>query len=54
MQLLKQFSKHAFFGVSALGENPVGGSQLMGEPQPVRVLDPLLWLLSMKKYIKTI
>ena len=54
MQLLKEFSKHAFFGVSALGENPVNGVQLSGQPNPIRVLDPLLWLLSLNKYIKTI
>lgn len=54
MQMLKEFSKHAFFGVSALGENPKNGVQLEGEPNPTRVLDPLLWLLSINKYIKTI
>ena len=54
MQLLKEFSTHAFFGMSALGENPVNGVQLSGEPKPSRVLDPLLWLLSINKYIKTI
>lgn len=54
MQLLKQFSKHAFFGVSALGENPEGGVKMSGEPNPNRVLDPLLWLLSLNKHIKTI
>ena len=53
-QLLKQFSKYSFFGVSSLGENPAGGVKLSGEPNPIRVLDPLLWLLSIKKYIKTI
>lgn len=54
MQLLKQFSKYAFFGVSALGENPEGGVKMSGEPNPNRVLDPLLWLLSLNRHIKTI
>lgn len=53
-QLLKQFTNYSFFGVSALGENPTGGVKLSGEPDPIRVLDPLLWLLSINKYIKTI
>lgn len=53
-QLLKQFTKYSFFGVSALGENPIDGVKLSGEPNPIRVLDPLLWLLSINKYIKTI
>lgn len=53
-QLLKQFTKYSFFGVSSLGENPTGGVKLSGEPNPIRVLDPLLWLLSINKYIKTI
>ena len=54
IQLLKQFSCYAFFGVSALGENPEGGVNMSGEPNPIRVLDPLLWLLSLNKHIKTI
>lgn len=53
-QLLKQFTRYSFFGVSSLGENPAGGVKLSGEPNPIRVLDPLLWLLSINKYIKTI
>lgn len=54
MPLLKQFAKHAFFGVSSLGEDPKNGVTLSGEPNPNRVLDPLLWLLSLDKHIKTI
>lgn len=54
MHLLREFSTHAFFGVSSLGENPVDGVRLAGTPSPIRVLDPLLWLLALKKYIKTI
>lgn len=38
------FSKHAYFGVSALGSTPVGG-KLNEELKPHRVLDPLLWIL---------
>lgn len=53
-QLLKHFTRYSFFGVSSLGENPTGGVKLSGEPNPIRVLDPLLWLLSINKYIKTI
>ena len=52
-QLLKTFSKYSFFGVSALGENPNGAS-LNGQPKPIRVLDPLLWLLSLEKKIKSV
>lgn len=53
VQFLKSFSSYACFGLSALGENPVGGVKLSGDPNPVRVLDPLLWLLAINKYIKT-
>jgi hypothetical protein len=38
------FSKHAYFGVSALGATPVGG-RLQNKVTPHRVLDPLMWLL---------
>lgn len=51
--LLSAFSQSAFFGVSSLGKNPVNGV-LPGPPEPNRVLDPLLWMLAMNKYIKTI
>lgn len=53
-QLLKQFSNYAFFGLSALGENPNASNQLANKPKPIRVLDPLLWILSIEKKIKTI
>lgn len=51
--LLNQFTKHAFFGVSAFGASPENGV-LSSQPNPRRVLDPLLWMLSLNKYIKTI
>jgi len=52
---IKQFKKHSFFGVTALGENPTdNGTKINGEPRPRRVLDPLLWLLAEYGYIKII
>ena len=53
-QLLKQFSNYAFFGLSALGDNPDNSNKLARQPEPIRVLDPLLWLLAMEKKIKTV
>lgn len=52
LQLVEsQFKHHAYFGVSALGCNPVAGGTI---PRviPRRVEDPLLWLLYHHKYIK--
>ncbi len=51
---LRNFSKVGFFGVSSFGENPSDGINLSQKPHPFRVLDPLFWLLSLEKYIKTI
>lgn len=51
---LRNFSKVGFFGVSSFGENPSDGINLSQRPRPFRVLDPLFWLLSLEKYIKTI
>ncbi len=51
---LRNFSHVAFFGVSSFGENPADGITLSQKPHPFRILDPLLWLLSLEKYIKTI
>jgi len=48
------FANVAFFGVSALGENPktVGKRQeLSRDPRPRRVEDPLLWILSKKGWV---
>ncbi|MBR3894588.1 MAG: hypothetical protein IKJ35_05515 [Clostridia bacterium] len=51
-QLVKNFSKYAFFGVSALGEVPENNT--VSSIKPKRVLDPLLWLLAENKYIKKV
>jgi hypothetical protein len=40
----EEFSTAAYFGVSALGENPVGG-HLRNGVAPLRVEDPILWML---------
>jgi hypothetical protein len=40
-----EFSTVAYFGVSALGESPVGG-RLRNGVAPHRVEDPILWMLS--------
>ncbi len=50
--LRKNFSKYRFFGLSALGEAPVRGSDGRSQRisdrgiKPLRVEDPFLWLLS--------
>lgn len=49
-QLNAQFSTFAFFGLSALGNEPSGGS--VHHIAPHRVTDPILWLLWRKKLIK--
>jgi hypothetical protein len=50
---IKQFKRYMFFGVSSLGGNPAG-TKIRGGIHPRRVLDPLLWLLAEKNYIKTL
>lgn len=54
-QKVKIFKDWAYFGVSALGTSPVGENNDIPEREfkPLRVLDPLLWLLAKNKYIKT-
>ena len=42
--LKSEFAHVAYFGVSALGENPVGG-RLRNGVSPHRVEDPILWML---------
>jgi hypothetical protein len=42
--LKQEFARYAFFGVSALGESPIGG-RLRNGVSPHRVEDPVLWLL---------
>jgi GTPase SAR1 family protein len=52
---IKQFKQYSFFGVSALGGNPIDrGAKINGKVNPKRVLDPLLWLLSENGYIRTL
>lgn len=53
-QAMNTFTKHAFFGISALGgapEGPNGKNVPSGGIKPKRALDPLLWLLAESKYI---
>jgi hypothetical protein len=51
---IKQFKRHSFFGVTALGGNP-NGTKIDGKGiRPRRVLDPLLWLLAEYGYINII
>jgi len=51
IQEMSVFKDSAFFGVSALGCNPIpsataeGGYWLPHEPRPIRIEDPFLWLL---------
>ena len=51
--LIHNFEKCSFFGVSSLGNVP-SGNNLSSRISPRRVLDPLLWLLSVNKYIPTV
>ena len=53
VQLMKNFSNYAFFGLTSLGGVP-NGSKLSNKINPRRVLDPLLWLLAENKYIKKV
>ena len=60
MSATKCFKDVAFFGVSALGQNPVMTPRadgiytqtLKSSPQPIRVEDPLLWLLWENGFLK--
>jgi len=53
LRLIQQFKQYSFFGVSSLGGNP-DGTRINGGIRPRRVLDPLIWLLAEKKYIRTL
>jgi hypothetical protein len=54
IQYMKNFEKYSFFGVSSLGDVP-NGFKLSGSTiKPLRVLDPLLWLLAENNYIKKV
>lgn len=46
-----QFKNYKYFGISALGAPPVNGE--VGSVSPLRVEDPLLWILSELSLIKT-
>ena len=54
MGYIRQFKQYSFFGVSSLGGNPNGVKIDSKGIRPRRVLDPLLWLLAEKGYIKTL
>ncbi|MDR1802846.1 MAG: hypothetical protein LBQ94_04510 [Treponema sp.] len=45
------FKEFKFFGVSSFGASPKADKTLAGEPQPHRVLDPLLWLFQKARFI---
>lgn len=45
------FKTFYFFGVSSLGEPPTSASTLNSQINPHRVLDPILWLFKMAKFI---
>lgn len=49
---LKAFKNAAFFAVTSFGCDP-NTADLRRSMKPMRVLDPLLWLLSINGYIKT-
>lgn len=48
----KNYNNYGYFGLSALGSNPVDNK--ITKFRPFRVTDPFLWLLSINKIIKTI
>lgn len=52
-QQLKSFKNASFFALSSFGCDP-NVSDLKKKMRPMRVLDPLLWLLAINGYIKTI
>ncbi len=40
------FQKWRYFGVSSYGVQPLGPKQLAEDPKPLRVMDPLMWNMS--------
>jgi hypothetical protein len=50
-QVSHGFARSGFFGVSALGGAPGAGGKLE-EIKPMRVLDPLIWLLHYHGLVK--
>lgn len=49
----KQFSRFAFFGLSALGSNPDFDTKKIPKFRPFRVADPFLWILAEHGLIET-
>lgn len=47
-QVDNYFSRSKFFGISALGSSPEGG-RLVNGLKPLRLEDPILWLLTALK-----
>lgn len=56
LYLLDNFKKWALFGTSALGFSADAGKNVISpkDINPKRVLDPLLWILSERKFIETV
>ena len=48
-QVKNNFKNAKYFGISALGGEPVG-NKLTTKVKPYRVLDPLVWILHELKY----
>jgi len=48
--LKHKYKNYGFFGLSALGHNPIDGK--VGEIKPHRIADPFLWLLYKNKLIR--
>ena len=56
LYLLDNFKKWALFGTSALGFSADADKNFISpkDINPKRVLDPLLWILSERKFIETV
>ena len=55
MEYITQFKQYSFFGVSSLGSDTDDKNKIDSKGiLPRRVLDPFLWLLAIKGYIKTL
>jgi hypothetical protein len=50
-EIESNFKNFYFFGVSSLGDPPTGTATLSEHIKPHRVLDPILWLLKIAKFI---
>ena len=51
-QVERRFPTHGYFGISALGCNPGPGDPIR-EVKPIRILDPLIWHLSLHGFLPT-